>query len=113
MKINIEDIGPVICLYKGIDNNALADANLPVQFHPCSYPSISDRAEQKNWRTFTNDWCDVEYVTHKKNKQHLESMNYVFANRSKNDKEAYLLTIQEMIAEHKHKDKSLCALFKN
>ena len=53
----------------------------------------------------------MEYVTHKSNKQHLESMNYVFANRSKNEKETYPLPIQEM-TEQQHKDKSLRALFK-
>ena len=37
-------------------------------------------------------------------KQHLESMNHVFANRS-NDEEVYPLTVKE-IAEKQHKDKS-------
>ena len=53
----------------------------------------------------------MEYVTLKSNKQHLESMNYVFANCSMKDEETYPLPIQEM-TEQQHKDKSLRALFK-
>ena len=59
--------------------------------------------------TFTKRWCDFSERTQPYSvKQHLESMNHVFANRSKDD-EIYPLTVKE-IAEEQHKDKSLHAL---
>ncbi len=59
--------------------------------------------------TFTKRWCDFSERTQPYSiKQHLESMNHVFANRSEDDK-IYPLTVKE-IAEEQRKDKSLRAL---
>jgi hypothetical protein len=63
--------------------------------------------------TFTKHWCDIDHATHTNSntQQHIESMNYVFANRSE-DEEIYPLTIKE-IAEEQLKDKSLRELFED
>ena len=59
--------------------------------------------------TFTKRWCALDKDTQPNStKQHLESMNLVFANRS-DDEEVFPLTIKE-IAEEQHNDKSLQAL---
>ena len=59
--------------------------------------------------TFTKRWCALEKDTQPHStKQHVESMNLVFANRS-DDEEVFPLTIKE-IAEEQHNDKSLLAL---
>ncbi len=61
--------------------------------------------------TFTKRWCKVEHDAHNySTKQHLESMNNVFANRS-NEEEIYPLTVKE-IALEQQKDKSIRALAK-
>ena len=63
--------------------------------------------------TFTKHWCDIDHATHTNSntQQHIESMNYVFANRSE-DEEIYPLTIKE-IAEEQLKDWSLRELFED
>jgi hypothetical protein len=90
-RLILEEYGPEIVYIKGI-HNTMADA-------------IS-----QNWMMFTKCWCDFSECTqHYSVKQHLESMNHVFANRSKDD-EIYPLTVKE-IAEEQRKDKSLRALY--
>ena len=63
LKIDIEEIGPVI-VYKGTDNNTGADTNLPAQFHPCS--PRSQKRKTVKFEDIHKCWCDVQYVTHKK-----------------------------------------------
>ena len=59
--------------------------------------------------TFTKRWCKLKPPTHSNStKQHIESMNYVFANRSE-DEEVYPLTVKEIAAEQQ-KDQTVCSL---
>ena len=78
----------------------MADAISRLDFTP-TLPS--KKKEQQIWMTFMKYWCELDKDTQAYNtKQHLESMNHVFANRS-NDEEVFSL-------EEQHKDKSLRAL---
>ena len=62
--------------------------------------------------TFTKCWCELDKDTQSySTKQHLESMNNVFANRS-DDEKVYPLSIKQT-AEEQHKDKSLKALLRD
>ena len=106
-RLILEEYGPEIVYIKGIDNT-VADAISRLDFTP-ALPST--HKEQQSWMTFTKRWCKVDHNAHNySTKQHLESMNYVFANRS-NEDEIYPLTVKE-IAIEQQKDKSIRALTK-
>ena len=66
-------------------------------------PKLVDHTGTLVWISWSKEHTHPNSV-----KQHLESMNHVFANRSEDD-EIYPLTIKE-IAEEQRKDKSLRAL---
>ena len=84
----------------------MADAISRLDFTP-PLP-CNKKEERQNWLTFTKCWCALKKDTQTHStKQHLESMNLVFANRS--DNEQVPLTIKE-IAMEQHSDKSLHAL---
>jgi hypothetical protein len=103
-RLILEEYGPEIVYIKGIDNT-VADAISRLDFSP---PALKT---QQNWMTFTKRWCRVDSDTHTNSaKQHLESMNYVFANRSDDD-DIYPITVRE-IAEEQKKDKTIQALKK-
>jgi hypothetical protein len=104
-RLILEEYGPEILYIKGI-HNTVADAISRLDFVPAP---TSTGKECQNWMTFTKCWCDFLECTQPYSvKQHLESMNHVFANRSKDD-EIYILTVKE-IAEEQRKDRSLRAL---
>ena len=106
MEINLGEYGPKIVYIKGIDNT-VADAISRLDFTP-PLP-CTKQEERQNWMTFTKHWCALKKDTQTHStKQHLESMNLVFANRSK-DEDVFPLTIKK-IAEEQHSDKSLHAL---
>ena len=104
-RLILEEYGPEIVYIKGIDNT-IADAISRLDFTP-----PAKQSENQNWMTFTKRWCNIENDAQNfSTKQHLESMNYVFANRSDDD-EIYPLTVKE-IAQEQKKDKSLLKLTK-
>ena len=104
-RLILEEYGPEIVYIKGI-HNTVADAISQLDFVPAP---TSTRKECQNWMTFTKRWRKFTSRTQNNSvKQHLESMNHVFANRSEDD-EIYPLTVKE-IAEEQRKDKSLRAL---
>ena len=104
-RLILEENGPEIIYIKGIDST-VADAISQIDFTP-----LTKQSEHQNWMTFTKCWCNIENDAHNHStKQHLESMNYVFANRS-DDNEIYPLTVKE-IAQEQKKDQSLRQLAK-
>ena len=107
-RLLLEEYGPEIIYIKGIDNT-VADAISRLDFNPTP---TTQRKECQNWMTFTKRWCKLSKSTAQSNstKHHIESMNYVFANRS-DDEEIYPLTVKEIRAEQQ-KDKEIRS-FKN
>ena len=107
-RLLLEEYGPEIVYIKGIDNT-VADAISRLDFNPTP---TTQRKECQNWMTFTKRWCKLSNSTAQSNstKHHIESMNYVFANRS-DDEEIYPLTVKEIRAEQQ-KDKEIRS-FKN
>jgi hypothetical protein len=105
-RLILEEYGPEVVYNKG-SHNTVADAISRLDFTP-ALPPIGE--ECQNWMTFTKRYCKFLYRTseHYSGKQHLESMNHVFANRSEED-EINPLTVKE-IAEEQRKDKTLRAL---
>ena len=100
-RLILEEYGPEIVYIKGIDNT-VADAISRLDFTPVS----QKQTEKQNWMTFSKCWCALEQDTHTDStKQHMYSMNHVFANHS-DDKDIFPITVIE-IAEEQHKDKSL------
>ena len=92
LKIDNEEIGPVIVYTK--ERIIILWQILISQYNFTPLLPRSQKRKAVKFEDIHKCWCDVEYVTHtKSNKQHLESMNYVFANRSKKDEETFPLTI--------------------
>ena len=74
----------------------MADAISRLDFVPAP---TSTWVECQNWMTFTKRWRKFTSRTQNNSvKQHLESMNHVFANRSEDD-EIYPLTVKEIAEE--------------
>ena len=96
LKINIEEIGPVIVYTKELILKLWQIHISQFNFTPAPPISKWRAAKLKDIHKLLVWW---KYVTHKSNKQHLESMNYVFANRSMKDEETYPLTIQEIVEQ--------------
>jgi hypothetical protein len=87
----------------------VADAISRLDFTPKSAPS--KQTEHQNWMTFTKCWCALNEDMHTDStKQHVQSMNHVFANHSEDD-EIFPITVKE-IAEEQQQDKKLKALVK-
>jgi hypothetical protein len=105
-RLLLEEYSPEIVYIKGI-NNIVADATSRLDFTP-----PAKQSEQQTWMTLTKHWCNISQdVAHNySNTQNIESMNYVFANRSDDD-EIYTLTVKE-ISQEQRKDKAICALTK-
>ncbi len=81
-RLILEEYGPEYI--KGIDNT-VADAISRLHFTPKSAPL--KQTEHQNWMTFTKCWCALNQNTQKySKKQHMQSMNHVFANHSEDDK---------------------------
>ena len=89
-RLILEEYDPEIVYIKGIDNT-LADAISRLDFTP-PLP-CTKQEERQNWMTFMKRWCalDEDTQTHS-TKQHLESMNLVFAN-------LFPLTVKEIAEE--------------
>jgi hypothetical protein len=87
----------------------VADAISRLDFTPKSAPN--KESEQHNWMTFTKCWCALNQNTQESKKQHVQSMNHVFANHSK-DEEIFPITVKE-IAEVQKNDKMLKTLAKS
>jgi hypothetical protein len=78
----------------------VADAISRLDFTPKSAPL--KQTKQQNWMTFTKCWCALNQDTQKySKKQHMQSMNHVFANHSKDD-EIFPIMVKE-IAEGQKK----------
>jgi hypothetical protein len=90
--------------------NTVADAISRLDFTPKSAPP--KQTEQQNWMTVTKCWCALNQDTQKdSNKQHMRSMNHVFASHS-DDEEIFPITVKE-IAEEQKKDKMFKTLTKS
>ena len=77
-RLILEEYGPEIVYIKGI-HNTVADAISRLDFVPAP---TSTRVECQNWMTFTKHWGKFTSRTQTNSvKQHLESMNHVFAKR--------------------------------
>jgi hypothetical protein len=81
-RLILEEYGPEIVYIKGIDNT-VADAISRLDFTPKSAPN--KESEQHNWMTFTKCWCALNQNTQESKKQHVQSMNHVFANHSEDE----------------------------
>ena len=104
-RLILEEYGPEIVYINGIDN-MVADAISRLQYTPALNPN---REECQNWMTFTKRWCHLNQSAHTySTKQHMESMNHVFANRSDNE-DIFPITVKE-IAEAQRKDKAILKL---
>jgi hypothetical protein len=79
-RLILDEYGPEIVYIKGI-HNTIADAISQLDFTP-----PAQQSEHQTWMTFMKCWCNKENDAHNHStKQHLDSMNYVFANRSDDD----------------------------
>eukprot|EP00804_Cyclotella_cryptica_P000753 CCRYP_001027-RA/>CCRYP_001027-RA protein AED:0.45 eAED:0.49 QI:0/0/0/1/1/1/2/0/253 len=90
-RLLLEEYGPEIVYIKGI-HNTVADAISRLDFGPT-------KDVKENWMTFTKCWC---YYTMQSEEdpspaQHSDLMNFVFANRSK-ENAIYPLTVWEIAA---------------
>ena len=100
-RLILEEYGPEIVYIKGIDNT-VADAISRLDFTPTP---TNTKEECQNWMTFTKRWCKVQTEHTNSTMQHIESINYVFANRSE-EEEVFPPTIKQ-IAEAQRNDTSL------
>ena len=99
-RLLLEEYGPTIEYIKGI-HNTVADA-----ISRLDHGSVSN--DMYNWMTFTQCWChytETAKETGASQANYTESMNLVFANRSK-ENSTYPLTTRE-IAELQSKDAQL------
>ena len=98
-RLILEEYGPEIVYIKGIDNT-VADAISRLDFTPKAAPT----SEHQNWMTFTKHWCALNQDTQKySEQQHVQSMNHVFANHSKDD-EMFPIMVKEIAEGQKRQD---------
>eukprot|EP00804_Cyclotella_cryptica_P024392 CCRYP_021136-RA/>CCRYP_021136-RA protein AED:0.20 eAED:0.26 QI:0/0/0/0.5/1/1/2/0/340 len=98
-RLLLEEYGPEIVYIKGI-HNTVADAISHLDFGPT-------KDVKENWMTFTKCWCyyTMQAEEDPSRVKHSDLMNYVFANRSK-ENAIYPLTVRD-IAAAQQTDKTL------